>query len=270
VLNLRSLLLCVFCCSLSCASRLQSPAPAAETPLTSAAGATSARSVRGDTPAINIHDGGHRPLPCTRCHSNDGEGRVTSFAGGSGDCVSCHRADDEHNGAFGERCAMCHDAGRWKNVRTGHDITPQPLAGAHDRVPCQSCHVGGRPLRGQGSQCISCHQRDDIHHHSLGPRCADCHTQQSFAPARFNHDTVGCSLRGVHRVLPCVDCHKGGNYAGLSPLCISCHRDDAMRAAANNIQPLQHQQHSACTPCHNPVSFRGVGIRQGPPESVCQ
>jgi hypothetical protein len=39
-----------------------------------------------------------------------------------------------------------------------------------------------------------CHQRDDIHHNSLGPRCSDCHTQQTFIAARFNHDRVGCTL----------------------------------------------------------------------------
>ena len=118
--------------------------------------------------------------------------------------------------------------------------------------------------------CITCHQRDDIHHNALGPTCGDCHTQQTFAGARFRHDTVGCTLRGVHRALPCVDCHKGGNYAGLTPFCVGCHRDDAMRAAGAGVLPELHVVQTACTPCHNTITFRGALTRQSPPESVCQ
>ena len=119
---------------------------------------------------------------------------------------------------------------------------------------------------------MSCHQRDDIHHNALGPRCGDCHNQQSFAGSRFNHATVGCMLRGIHRTLPCADCHKGGNYAGLSPMCISCHRDDAMRAAgAGNTAVALYAGQTACTHCHNTLSFRqGLASRPSPPESVCQ
>lgn len=223
-----------------------------------------------ETLRFNIHDGGHRALDCTRCHSADEEGHISNFKNARGDCISCHKADDEHNGKLGERCAMCHGASKWKAIYKGHDATPQPFGGAHDRLACQTCHSQGRSLRGQADQCVTCHQRDDIHHNSLGPRCSDCHTQRSFAPARFNHDTVGCTLRGVHRVLPCLDCHKAGNYAGLSPTCVSCHRDDAMRAASAGVLPTLHIQQTACTTCHNPVSFRGALTRQSPPESVCQ
>ena len=217
-----------------------------------------------------IHEGMHKPLGCARCHRQDADGRVDNFGGVSGECISCHKEEDEHNGTLGQRCGMCHSPAQWKQVQTGHNMAPEPFGGAHDALACQNCHAQGRSLRGQGDQCISCHQRDDIHHQALGPRCSDCHTQRSFAPARFSHDTVGCTLRGAHRVLPCVDCHKGGNYAGLSPLCVSCHRDDAMRAATLDIVGPLHLQQTACTNCHNTVSFRGAGTHQSPPDSVCQ
>jgi hypothetical protein len=119
-------------------------------------------------------------------------------------------------------------------------------------------------LQGLAQLCIGCHQRDDVHHNSLGPRCSDCHTQQTFTGARFYHDRVGCTLTGVHRVLPCSDCHKGGNYAGVSPACISCHRDDAVRAAALKITTdgaapgpaNRHDAQVSCGSCHNTASFR--------------
>lgn len=218
----------------------------------------------------NIHGSGHRSLPCAKCHTPQEEGMVVKFSGAVAPCINCHRPDDEHNAALGERCEMCHSATRWNELHTTHARSPVPLVGAHSTLPCQSCHPGGRSLIGQGGQCITCHQNDDVHHQSLGPRCADCHTQVTFAGARFLHDSVGCTLRGIHRTLPCVDCHKGGNYTGLSPLCISCHRDDALRARAAGVFPEQHAQQSGCSVCHNAVTFRGVFTRPSPPESVCQ
>jgi hypothetical protein len=223
--------------------------------------------------------GRHARLRCEGCHRPAPAGTGLVFRGTPVECRGCHARDDVHKGAAGQRCEACHQAAGFEQpVATGHDVSPERLGGAHDRVACVTCHGDGhrsrgpdRPWRGRGSLCVSCHQRDDIHHNSLGPRCSDCHTQRTFAGARFRHDTVGCTLRGVHRVLPCVDCHKGGNYAGLSPLCVSCHRDDAMRAAAAGVAAELHVQQTACTHCHNPVTFRlGAATRQSPPESVCQ
>ena len=53
--------------------------------------------------------------------------------------------------------------------------------------PCERCHQDNRPLAGSGNLCINCHRQDDIHSNSLSPRCGECHTQWSFAPARFDH-----------------------------------------------------------------------------------
>ena len=177
---------------------------------------------------------------CTGCHVAKDWPRQLKPVPTSCGAASCHKRDDKHRGSKGNDCAGCHDATGFEVARkaqSGHDLTPQRFGGAHDRLPCRTCHEGNQKLTGQGDMCITCHQKDDIHHNTLGPRCADCHTQQTFASARFRHDTVGCTLRGVHRALPCVDCHKGGNYTGLSPFCISCHRDDAMRAAGAKVLP---------------------------------
>lgn len=234
-------------------------------------------------PLVGRHQDAAERGRCASCHraAAPSASGIPSlpFAKGNTDCYSCHRRDDEengHRGARGRDCAGCHtpkvryfwDA---RGLPAGHSQANPPLGGAHDRLPCLTCHTGWRKLAGQADACVSCHARDDIHHNALGPRCGDCHNQQSFLGARFRHDSVGCTLRGVHRVLPCADCHKGGNYAGLTPVCIGCHRDDAMRAAAQNILPELHVQQTACTGCHNTNTFRlGIATRQSPPESVCQ
>ncbi len=222
------------------------------------------------------HARGAKPGRCVICHPTPQAPKdftQDTACGSSG----CHQKDDRHDGRW-PLCEQCHQPTRFSDVvsvgpRPEHRQSPDPLYGAHDRVSCQTCHKRPQqPLRGMSGQCISCHQRDDIHHNALGPRCGDCHTQQSFAGSRFNHSTVGCMLRGIHRTLPCADCHKGGNYAGLSPMCISCHRDDAMRAAgASNTAVALHAGQTACTHCHNTLSFRqGLSTRPSPPESVCQ
>jgi hypothetical protein len=110
-----------------------------------------------------------------------------------------------------------------------------------------------------------------VHSNSLSPRCGECHTQFSFAPARFDHSTVGCNLTGLHRALTCYDCHKTGNFGGLSPECVSCHRDDALRHDALGL-PTAHGAFVTCANCHNPNYW----ITNGSPggaygrESVCR
>jgi hypothetical protein len=108
-----------------------------------------------------------------------------------------------------------------------------------------------------GQLCVTCHARDDVHRNALGPQCGDCHTQRSFSGARFDHNRVGCGLKGAHRLLPCSSCHLGGNFMALSPSCVSCHRRDAVRgaAAAATAGVPGHAALTRCTPCHNPWAF---------------
>jgi hypothetical protein len=211
-------------------------------------------------------EGKHQPAKCATCHP--GAPLYKPPAPTACAAAGCHEKQDVHKGDFGPRCERCHNALDWKQIHTGHAAAvPEPLGGAHDRLPCVTCHSGGRVLRGMATMCISCHQHDDLHHNSLGPRCSECHTQQTFAGGRFNHDTVGCTLRGIHRVLSCTDCHRGGNYSGLSPGCIACHRDDALRAPVNRIVHITTME---CTSCHTVNSFKQQSAVNSPPESVCQ
>jgi hypothetical protein len=132
------------------------------------------------------------------------------------------------------------------------------------------CHFDNRPLRGSGTFCINCHRQDDIHSNSLSPQCGNCHTQWTFAPARFDHSTVGCNLTGLHRALPCYDCHRAGNFGALVPTCFACHADLAQKVGT--VDGVNHPQQSACATCHNPNSWLGATPTGGGygRESVCR
>ena len=141
----------------------------------------------------------------------------------------------------------------------------------HDNIACERCHKDNRPLAGSGNLCINCHRQDDIHNNSLSPKCGECHTQWSFTPARFDHAQVGCNLTGVHRTFACNDCHRAGNYVGLSRQCASCHRDDAARkvdARRRTDHPVQRPAATVTT--RTPGCRRRGTRRRSAANSVCR
>lgn len=208
--------------------------------------------------------GKHQGVRCAECHAS------VRFKPTPRECGGCHGEPAVHRGQLGTLCASCHVATDWKVIHTGHDVPTPRFGGAHDRVPCVACHPGGRLLGGTGNLCIRCHRTDDIHHNALGPDCGKCHTQASWAGAHFQHSRVGCELTGVHRLLSCSDCHRGGNFTALAPTCVACHQKDKARGTAAPGAP-PHQGFSTCANCHNSIFFGPVS--KGAPggrESVCR
>ncbi len=213
-------------------------------------------------------DGKHQQVQCRKCHP------TTVFPKVPTTCEGCHREPPGHLGAAaptgrgGIRCTGCHNAAGWRVLHDGHQTGAFRFGGAHDRQPCAACHPSGRSLRGTAELCVSCHRRDDIHHNALGPRCGECHFQQTWSgpQVRFFHERTGCDLRGVHRVLPCLGCHVGGNFAALQPSCVSCHRGDALQVKSPDHKALLGQP---CSGCHN-VNFWGPKAVAAGGESVCQ
>jgi len=212
-------------------------------------------------------DGVHARTRCSACHAS------VRFKPRPTACAGCHRAPVGHRGRFGAGCGRCHTTRSFADIIPLHEAGSFSLGGAHDSVPCGRCHVEGRSLQGTGDLCVSCHRDDDVHAGSLSPRCGDCHTQWSFAPARFEHVTVGCNLPGIHRVLPCFDCHQAGGFGGLNPTCYGCHKSDAVRIAGAR-DPLGaggHRGQVACGPCHNPNAWRPAQGSHGYfKESICR
>jgi hypothetical protein len=161
----------------------------------------------------------HLKVACKNCHP------TLDFKPRPKDCFGCHPEPNVHKGQYGTKCDGCHNEVAWAQIKPIHDVGNFSLTASHDGIACVRCHRDSRPLAGTGPLCITCHREDDIHGNSLGPKCGECHSQWAFAPARFDHTQVGCDLKGQHRTLPCNDCHKAGNYAGLTGDCYGCHWD---------------------------------------------
>ncbi|MEZ5332385.1 MAG: hypothetical protein R2991_10110 [Thermoanaerobaculia bacterium] len=97
-------------------------------------------------------------------------GERLRMRGVSGECHSCH--EDAHAGQFADAggvtdCSRCHGVERWPDARFDHDRDAAfPLRGAHETVPCASCHPSARDARG----------RDYLVFRPLPTACAGCHT----------------------------------------------------------------------------------------------
>ena len=89
-----------------------------------------------------------------------------------------------------------------EHIRTGF-----PLTGAHERAPCEACHVGGL-FEGTPRQCGICHLPGSRWQGEVKPgahvpssnTCDDCHLTATWGSARFDHAGV------VDR---CAHCHNG-------------------------------------------------------------
>jgi hypothetical protein len=209
-------------------------------------------------------DGAHLTTQCAECHPS------ITFKPRPTNCFGCHPEPDVHKGQFGTRCESCHNTVSFDQFLPLHDVGSFSLRGAHDNLDCKACHKDSRPLAGTGNLCITCHRQDDIHYNSLSPQCGDCHTQWTFAPARFDHTQVGCNLTGLHKALPCYDCHQTGNFGGLSPTCYGCHAADARRVVVAGAA-IDHAGFIDCGNCHNPNSFRPAqGAFAYGRESICR
>ena len=101
----------------------------------------------------------------------------------------------------------------------------------------------------------------------------EIHGQQGWSGSqvRFFHERTGCDLRGIHRTLPCNDCHVGGNFTALSTQCVACHRAAAIRAAKEDPKAggMAHAGYTQCAVCHN-ANFFDPAPHPGGSESVCQ
>jgi hypothetical protein len=211
-------------------------------------------------------DGKHLAVRCADCHP------TITFKPRPTTCFGCHPEPKVHKGQYGTACQQCHTTAGFDDVKPLHDVGDFSLKGMHDNLACERCHKDNRPLAGAGNLCLNCHRQDDIHNNSLSPRCGECHTQWSFAPARFDHTRVGCNLTGLHRAIACFDCHRNGNFVGLSGQCESCHLADARRFGlaepgfnhATDVTP-------GCGTCHNPNTWLRGGTGNGiARDSVCR
>ncbi len=218
--------------------------------------------------------GAHTRLDCTRCHKGGGYGGVPT------DCNSCHNADyarstnpNHQASSFPTQCQSCHNTSAWRPATFNHGSTRFPLTGAHTRVDCARCHVGGR-YTGTPTDCNSCHNADYTrttnpnHQASSFPtQCQSCHNTSAWRPATFDHDGRYFPIySGKHRGRwsSCGDCHvNAGNYQVFE--CILCHEHSNRTAVDSHHRSVSGYayQSAACYRCHSRGSagFRGVPRR---------
>ena len=125
--------------------------------------------------------GKHAGLECSACHAEK------TFAAKGTACASCHE-DQHHKGTLGQpaACASCHNSNDWKVWTFDHDAkTDFPLEGQHKGLICSACHTRPGDPADQGSQCVDCHRRDDIHRGGFGDDCARCHVTTSFRQVKL-------------------------------------------------------------------------------------
>lgn len=167
-------------------------------------------------------DNKHADVACASCHIN------SEFAEITVECAGCHALDDVHLGINGRECNDCHTSKSWDTTTFDHDIdTDFKLKGQHADTKCESCHIKPAFEVELSSECESCHQKADIHLGAYGNKCSDCHTENRWQNARFDHKKTLFSLRGEHAQIDCEQCHQvWRDRISDNTLCIDCHRKD--------------------------------------------
>jgi len=160
---------------------------------------------------------------CADCHKDVGEdlrsktglhGRMKSQA-----CKSCHT---DHKGREAQIASF-------DKSKFDHAATEYALRGGHQKVDCAKCHLPSAPkktYRVAARNCVDCHRKDDTHKGSLGAKCADCHTENNWKEAKFDHGTTRFALTGKHEAVKCADCHKNAQYKDTPMACLACHKKD--------------------------------------------
>ncbi|RZA15518.1 MAG: hypothetical protein EOP10_26230, partial [Proteobacteria bacterium] len=225
---------------------------------------------------------GHENLEhkdCLKCHE---------VGGGvpNNKCMDCHKDISSHVDAKkhfhglmnGKACIDCHKEHKGRNAIINafdqktfdHSRTGFILDGAHVRAECTSCHTEKRSEKitrkndtqffgKQGSTCLSCHAKDDIHFFETpkfkGKDCGTCHVTEAWKNVeKFDHTReTGYALVGIHAEQSCKKCHvsEGKNNIKYSwprletQKCLTCHKDQHK----TNFSP--RFQGGQCLSCHN-------------------
>ncbi len=218
--------------------------------------------------------GSHLQVTCEACHRDDRGGAFSTL---DSDCYSCHQADYRRGGTvdhvaagFPTDCRACHTTITWTGgVPFDHPAVARgyPLVGAHAALRCAGCHLPpDGTLRFQPAgpdDCISCHQVDYTREHSgraFPTSCLDCHNQNSWGGAQFDHATSGFALLGAHSRISCESCHLPPS--GAVPVvpatqddCIACHRSDYDQKHSGSGFP------TTCLSCHSNDTFSNADFR---------
>lgn len=196
----------------------------------------------------------HRQVKCLSCHLSSPYRERTPTR-----CNACHRSDDPHKGALGDKCDKCHNERGWKgNSRFSHDADTQfPLRDAHKAAKCESCHKDKGMQEKLPVRCFACHKENDQkkgHKGAFGEKCDACHNEKDFAKPIFDHDRdTKFRLSGKHYKAKCSVCHEMPLY-GKKPAgeCNACHKSDDIHFGSFGLK---------CEHCHTSSDWRKITER---------
>jgi len=185
--------------------------------------------------------GRHADVQCKDCHKSQ------VFNEAPKECIACHRKDDKHKGALGDKCASCHNERSWKQTSFDHNKTQFPLLGKHTKAECAACHKSA-DYKQTPKDCYSCHERDDRHEGQQGRKCAQCHVEANWkSTPRFDHGLTRFPLLGKHSKVECKSCHLSARFKDAKLDCVACHAKDDKHK--KTLGP-------ACAQCHSAVDWK--------------
>ncbi len=184
------------------------------------------------------------------------------------DCFACHAP---LRGASSKRCVACHalpDIG----LRTtqGAPLAQRTVKTAfhqelieQDCMACHSDHQG--PLQTQRSRkpfshallrapvrelCDSCHKAptDSLHRQITG-NCKQCHSQERWKPASFDHDKLFVLDRDHDTT--CVTCHSNNDFSRFT--CYGCHEHSPDKVRREHLEE-GIRDFANCVECHRSAS----------------
>jgi len=213
---------------------------------------------------------GHKKFEksCTKCHKPFSKKAQSSL------CLDCHKkvaGDIKDQKGFhffspfvkNQNCKHCHtdhkgrvfDIVKLDPETFNHDFTDFHLKGVHKTARCSSCHLDGKKFRDAPSNCVSCHKKIEPHFGRLGEKCADCHSETAWRPAKkFDHDKTKFPLKDAHIKVACKSCHRGEKYKDIGTQCMSCH----------DIQDVHRGNFGLkCDSCHAPGKWKTISFDHG-------
>ncbi len=184
------------------------------------------------------------------------------------DCFSCHSL---WRGATADRCIVCHalpdiglrtTKGAPLAQRTMKTSFHQELI-EQDCMACHSDHAG--PKLTQRSRkpfshsllratvrdhCESCHDAPhDTLHRDLTISCSQCHSQEHWKPATFDHDKLFVLDRDHNA--SCATCHTNDDYSRYT--CYGCHEHTPGNVRAEHLEE-GIRDFENCIKCHRSAS----------------
>ena len=178
-------------------------------------------------------------------------------------CFACHAP---LTGASSERCLTCHKPGDIGRLTTTGQPIAEPLTKtpfhqklvSQDCVACHSDHAGVKRFRPQGrfnhallnaptrEQCQDCHKSPaDALHRQISGNCAQCHSQEKWKPATFDHAKY-FEFDRDHRT-QCVTCHIRNDYSRYT--CFGCHEHTPDNIRRKHVKE-GIRDYNNCVECH--------------------